>query len=119
MTTQNTPTPPTRWCDNPQKHRGFATDASTDATDTPTTDTGGPLLTGAVGGAPTDPSREDHPMTTPSVDDIRQAVALSCAMRGCTCEPDIDIDIDHHDGGANVRIAHDRGCPATTTPDWN
>ena len=51
MTPGNTPTPPTQHDVNPQKHRPNATDASTDATDTPATDTGGPLLVGADGGA--------------------------------------------------------------------
>lgn len=65
MTARNTPTPPTPRRNTPQKHRGVATDASTDATDTATTDTGGPLLTGAGGGAPPTSPQENDSMTTP------------------------------------------------------
>lgn len=34
---------------------------------------------------------------------------MSCAIRGCTCSP--DITVRHEDGVPHVGIAHDDWCP--------
>jgi hypothetical protein len=65
MNHPKTPTPPTQVDDNPQNYWQSTTDASTDATDTSATDAGGPLLIRADGGAPTNHTQENHPMTYP------------------------------------------------------
>lgn len=47
---------------------------------------------------------------------VVEVVRASCAARGCTCDP--DIELRHDDLGTQATIRHDSWCPAnpeTTT----